>query len=385
MRTQKGITLIALILTVVVMLVLLRLSIKVVIDTGLAPTTGEAVQKTNQAAEYEQQIASGMAEKADGTMVDMVDFLTQSKVESKGKWVHNYIARTVSNGKMTLNIGDYVSYEEPSSLGYSGNWRVLGVNDRGNLLLVSGSNVATQTIHGVDGYNNGIKILDGICDDYADGVVATSGRSINVEDVNKITGFNPNNVNADDPAQTGIGDKYVETEEGGIGYLDNVTYWLTSSGVKYSINGGNTILDSTRDEFYPFGDSTGLTKDDDNSYCTVQRTHYYYNISSSTSSVRAFRRDHPAFDMLFTTDTDETKHYWLASQGVRPAIGRCNWGLFYVYEYKINIHGLWGSWVDEGYGSTIGVRAVVTLSSEADLKLTSTDSTTGLSTYSVEV
>ena len=53
MRGQKGITLVALIITIIVMLILVAVAITVVIQSGLLDTAAEAGQKTQQAVNEE--------------------------------------------------------------------------------------------------------------------------------------------------------------------------------------------------------------------------------------------------------------------------------------------------------------------------------------------
>ena len=58
-RKNKGITLIALIITIIVMLILVMVSIQIALNTGLFDAAGKATQKTNIAKEEEKEIASG--------------------------------------------------------------------------------------------------------------------------------------------------------------------------------------------------------------------------------------------------------------------------------------------------------------------------------------
>ena len=59
MRSQKGITLIALVITIIVMLILVAVTITMAINGGLFEKAGEASRETNEALQYEQSIANG--------------------------------------------------------------------------------------------------------------------------------------------------------------------------------------------------------------------------------------------------------------------------------------------------------------------------------------
>ena len=75
MKENKGITLIALVITIVVMLILVAVTITMAVNGGLFEYAGRAATKTNEAIKKEQQLASGMANIA-GEMVDIFDYAT---------------------------------------------------------------------------------------------------------------------------------------------------------------------------------------------------------------------------------------------------------------------------------------------------------------------
>ena len=180
----------------------------------------------------------------------------------------------VTNGTITLEIGDYInydcttndetytSYESANGYGdqtftasdYSYGWRVLGIDEgTGELLILSEDFVPLEGgysennrtyyyLQGQEGYANGVNELNKICEIYGKGEGATDGRNITVDDVNKITGYNPNNEGVYDPEQTGTGTKFREGEI--LEYGNKITfYWdgtefpylETSNGIKRSI------------------------------------------------------------------------------------------------------------------------------------------------------
>lgn len=60
MKDQKGITLIALIITIIVMLILVTVSITIALQTGLFSAAGKAASKTNEAQAGENKLSSGV-------------------------------------------------------------------------------------------------------------------------------------------------------------------------------------------------------------------------------------------------------------------------------------------------------------------------------------
>lgn len=59
MRSQKGITLIALVITIIVMLILVAVTITMAVNGGLFDYAKKATGETNNAIEAEQQLGTG--------------------------------------------------------------------------------------------------------------------------------------------------------------------------------------------------------------------------------------------------------------------------------------------------------------------------------------
>ena len=60
MRSQKGITLIALVITIIVMLILVAVTITMAVNGGLFNYAKEAAERTNNAIDSENEIGSGI-------------------------------------------------------------------------------------------------------------------------------------------------------------------------------------------------------------------------------------------------------------------------------------------------------------------------------------
>jgi len=75
MKTQKGITLIALIITIIVMLILVGVSVSIALNTGLFKTTQGAAKNTQKAADAEQKLAEGKIKIGDNWYASYQDYL----------------------------------------------------------------------------------------------------------------------------------------------------------------------------------------------------------------------------------------------------------------------------------------------------------------------
>ena len=128
-KQEKGITLIALIITIVVLLVLAAVAISSIKNDGIISKAQDVTNKYNEAQTSEKN------------MLDEYLNYLEPNGGTSGGWVQNGL--TVTDGTITLNVGDYVNYTSgvaavaagepvPDTVG----WQVLGAED-GELLLIS--------------------------------------------------------------------------------------------------------------------------------------------------------------------------------------------------------------------------------------------------------
>ena len=183
----KGITLVALVMTIVILLILAGISILALTNTGIFQKAKDA-KKASENAEVKQNKILDEYE----TALDQYD--------------ENTLVYKVNNG--IVKIGDYVSYipdkantdkilEELNK--YSGTtentiekltqeldlkWRVLDVKD-GQVRLISESSTTSKImLNGYNGYNNAVKLLDDICSTlYNNSKLASNVKNFKLEDI----------------------------------------------------------------------------------------------------------------------------------------------------------------------------------------------------------
>ena len=341
-------------------------------------------------------ITKGTEELASGSILDdgIIEWYEQ------GYWKYDHETQTVKKGDLTLNIGDYVKDTGTQTVsGFDGKWRVLGV-EKGQLLLVTDTYNAPfeddadegikkvqvgpsgnygLKLKGADGWNNGIKKLNSIGAIYNNDKLE-NGRSIKVEDINKITGYNPNNIGVNDPKQTGTGTPYKNEKINQ--YKNKVTYTLENGRVYYQ--GTKAITKKTQSTvatFKPLGERGDITEP-----YTVDSTAYMYypttltEVSDDNQSV-GLAKNSVEYDMLFRPPYTP---YWIASPCVDASEYGVGWTLFIVNSGAINLCGFWtsgnGEYSDVG---ALGVRTVVSLKSDIIPTFSSKDKTTGISTYQI--
>ena len=180
-KETKGITLIALVITIVVLIILAAIMINITLgENGLFTRAKLGASQYNEVQAKEQvqvmltdymvrketdepnlQLSTfldeqktngkiqGYTDNEDGTVtievagqeVKVNKTTLKIKEENEGQWSYNHATQTVTNGTLTLKIGDYIVDSDTQNVdGFNGQWRVLGV-ENGQLLLMSNNEI----------------------------------------------------------------------------------------------------------------------------------------------------------------------------------------------------------------------------------------------------
>ena len=341
------------------------------------------------------------------------------------EWIENEDG-SVTDGEVTLQVGDYINYDPlegvaeenttytslATTTGYDtdqvfdiqnyvdGGWRwqVFGVED-GKLQIISENTIGTTEVDeeyansnyylvGRTGYQNAITELDKISELYGQGEYAESARSITVEDVNKITGYNP-----EENFSNGEG----ELDEYGniIDYFwqgTNYPYYSSTragNGLRESLSASHKSrgfwwYDFEAEEWKSSPYQSGATTpaepitesslEGDNYITTLESNDYDYTgsdyISDTSSSL---------YKMLFddVQYTEENSQYWFASRSVDAGSAFAIFNVLYVYGgsvYSIFLADSCGYEYDELVVSAHGVRPLVSL--QSNIQLTSAGANT---------
>ncbi len=365
---EKGITLIALVITIIVLLILAGVAIATLTgDNGILTKAVSAKDKTGRAEVIENAKLDILAIQSDkeGKLTtgdlkgvldkyfkDVPEEITAEDIatlELKTKDdKHTIKVSEIYNGKLEgikgsmsvaeLKVGDYVNYGDKLTVqtyrtkedgepdtGYETSqtfntntttlWRVINKKANGDVEIVAVNNTLSNDgttglyLKSQNGFLNSETILDNLCSKlYANPTYGTA-RSINVDDINNLTGFNPETSDWEDKDY----------------YLNNRTKTYTSGGPFWDKD-TNTFRNATTEN-----------------PVTVDNTHYYYTVNEKI----------PLYDTLieesktYTGDYSEENYpifYWLASRSVDASIDNSyfrvrlvdsgdvrNWCLFYAY------------------------------------------------------
>ena len=442
-RKEKGITLIALVITIIVLLILAGVTIATLTgDNGILGKANEA-KTTNDEEKAKEQIKiavmgsygkdgelnyddltknlgqigiKGLPKEASYPLEVTLDGVSAT-IEANGEvnfttsggYTQTGDTITSPDGKK-MKVGDYVNYDptleaNASDLTYTSTadktgtnsdqefnattyksagygWRVLGVKN-GKIRLISEEFIGPGTytdssrtyynLKGQKGYINGIEELNKISGIFGHGKGAEKATSITVEDINEITGYNPETAKYGKGEFYEYGNKVTYTRGSGIALSSSATNGKTWSGTKDTFNyydkasktfkaltSGNIQITSTSYYYNPTTLNSEQAKptqgvDENGVYNTVYQMLFGKYTIDNNSYSRSF------------TGTGTQPNYWLASDYALASSNCVYWGLRYVNGGDVYYAVLYYSYGNEG-SAGLGVRAVVSLKSDISLE-----------------
>ena len=298
-KTSNGVTLIALVITIIVLLILAGVVIATLTGDNGILTKARTAQTTTNEKDEEEQIKIGYSEYliADQTG-KQADFKVSGATVTgnKGDWkikfgktgkeyyfdgdtitkdVWKQDGDTITNieTNQTLKVGDYVDYDptleaNASDLTYTSKtdrtgtnsdqefnvstyknagygWRVLGTSN-GKIRLISeefigagtytDSNRTKYTLKGQQGFINGIEELNKISAIFGHGKGAEKATSITAEDINEITGYDPAKAKCEEGNFNEYGNKVTYTRGSGTALSSSATNGRKWSGTENTFN-----------------------------------------------------------------------------------------------------------------------------------------------------
>ena len=361
-RKNQGITLVALVITIVILVILAGISISALTNQGLFKQAQNAKDLTEQKTAEENAILANYLEQ--------IEALTGG---TSGGSENPTLASQVS-------VGDYVAYDATSNYSYtppkgSGSssgaggtegetigtpnitlesqmftsnssirWRVLSTDtSTGEVVLISEEPIKTDAgndfhLHGAIGYLYAEQELNNICSIYGHGTGANTSKSFEYQTGDTVEGLTTGTI-------TGSGARSINVDD--INAITGYTPSATTTPYTKSIYYPTTSQDT--------GYSTSVaSRTDVNTYYTYTASTY---LTDTTSEM---------YKMLFR-DTEDTKniYYWLASRSVssNSVMG------------EFNLRSVWGGQVNKGdlfysssnapnkYQRGYGVRPIVYLKS----------------------
>ena len=346
MYEKAGITLVALVVTIVILLIISAVTINLVIDEDLFTTTKDTFNAANQ------------------SITD-----TQNKTnELISEW--NYISSGIKGGttdpeldRSILSVGDYVDYQPDTAADYayplseevtgsSSNgstypqettalkWRIMSINEDGSVDLISATPTSTNLyFEGALGYNNGVYVLNDLCKMmYSNSTLGVTARSIDLVDIES-------KMNA-----TGIAARNAYTSDASIKYgTGNKDYEGDYSYVPDAWDATATTAEAESTDIYTV--PTTNTYEQKGSI-TVTQTHYNVTFDSTHFDDTNF------YNLIFDTGSN----CWLASRFTNCYSTNIGFGLHRVRRSNLGGSNMFYS-DNNTNGNNFLVRPVVTLGS----------------------
>ena len=404
-EAQKGITLIALVITIIVLLILAGVSIAMLTgQNGILTQAQGAKNKTEyKNAEEKVRLAVMGAMSDDGTLTveklrtDMANykgtiegetFPVTAIVDGKSFTVSaNGSVGEITPAPEGLEVGTEVTYTPSGTYKWEAEycssnktvgtddvtidssndnykiskWKVLDIKNGKVILVPEAPTSGTVYLQGAQGYNNAVKLLNDACSNlYGNASKGIEARSINIEDIeNYMTEEAKNGKN-------GIYKVDGYNTQTSTPYTSRKTYPTIYAKENLSVINGTTNNKGLR-----MSEQTSLIKGTDESATdgkleaskSIQPYSTYWNKDNSfmQTAFKTANNGKNYYDLLMPKGT--STYYWLASRCVYTLSNICAFNVRGVNSGNVNAYGMYDSGVNASSGSR-ELFPVVTLSSE---------------------
>ena len=360
-KHKSGITLIALVVTIVVLLILAGVSINLVLgNNGIIAKAKDAETKSAEASQNDLKGMNALTEEMNNALGEKPK-VEQSKYKI-GDYV-NYTYDPAENYKITsATCGSSSNPTDgiPQTTGLK--WRILNIDEaNGTVDLISENPTGTRVyFSNILGYNNGPYLMNEICKaQYSNKSLGVNARSINLLDMEKhltAAGIAARNAYKykynSDTAKYGTTKTYTSNTEypslyaGQKGAGVNVAEANASTIAQPDISKGNDPYEESK----PIAKTEPTTDNTSGTGNPLTVTQTYYNISINSTNYG------DAASVL-----SNSNKFWVASRDVGTYSDTANFGLRYAYtvtdgDYMFNSSGSTGN-------ISVRLRPVVSLSS----------------------
>ncbi len=341
---ERGITLIALVVTIVILLILTGVTLNIALsDNGLFIKTKKAAEDYKEAQSEEEdairQISTQLyseyvgatvegyspADNESGVIIDKITSGLDNKNDNEGK--------EIANENIQEDLSQIFHAENM-------NWRVWDF-DGNTLRIIGDPTEATLTLKGAAGYNNGVWAIDNICktlySNEAKGAIATNLKRTDIQKVSNYdytqykhqkTDWTEDTTNSGDNGNfiyfgesrtyTNGNNKYPkiwnENDKDWIYVYDKNT--KTASGGDKECKKWEIISDGKMNNAINEGNSETIFK----------QSYYYHNYNENEFINDAY------YDLIFKRDDGNwTEEYWLAGRCVHLYESSCDFDFQYAY------------------------------------------------------
>ena len=356
-KEMKGITLVALVVTIVVLLILAGVSINLVLgNNGIIAKAKEAETKSAEASQNDLKGMNALTEEMNNALgekpkVDLSKYKIGDYVNYTYDTASNYVLTSATCGSSS-NPTDGI----PQTAGLK--WKILNIDEaNGTVDLISENPTDTNVyFSGALGYHNGPYLMNAICEaQYSNSALNVKARNISLLDMEKH--LTPDGIAARNKYTDAVKYGTTKTCTDSNSYYPLLYDGQKGAGVNVAETNASTIAQPNTDAGNdPYNESVETTssltdktyKQADNKVLTVTQTFYKISINKDNYGDAAKVLIHP-------------NYYWVSARYVNTYSFYARFGLRYA------CRSMGGDYMLNSYGGTDGsnicLRPVVSLSS----------------------
>ena len=348
LKKEHGITLVALVITIIILLILAGISIQAITQNNLFEQAKKAKNATENSQKEENKTLSEYMGKINEYLPETLSYKVSNGEIEIGAYV-NYKPEELNEKELqTLkdNLNKYsgVSNDENNTMNPAIKrddlkWRVLDIDETtGGVRLISEKTTNSKIqLYGYDGYNNAVKLIDDACSTlYNNTKFASKVQNLKIADVTRYMTTQPTEDKTEYKPKDIKIPNILKQEENQV------------------VEGSTThkIGVSEQTEF--------ITGSAQSSTSTLKKTYWSQNMTEDTSYIEKIYYE------LFIKKDEQYYSYWLSSRCVFPSLGDAFFRVCTINDDKLYACNLSYS-NNLGYSGEFTLRPVITLKSNIQL------------------
>ena len=386
MKNTKGITLVALVITIIILLILAGISIQAITQTNLFNKTEQAKGEMDNAQKKENETLSSYTDRINEYLPETLSYKVSNGEIEIGAYV-NYTPDEVTSDneeykELISNLATYSGDTEEEETTAKKirqekniKWRVLDVRD-GQVRLISEVPIPTDAeendaylyFESYDGYNNGVKLIDDTCSTlYNNKTLASKVQNLKIEDIQE---------------------KMKEKDYSKFNERYGKTFTYETENRYYP-----SILLKEKEQEITIGEKTikgnELGQSEQNEYIKQEESNEEADTLKVKSTYWSKKMEEGDFDnskyyeLFIKKGTDNYEYYWLSSRCVIANSDDACFGVFNVNSGDLYVSESYYS-SDQGYLDWYACRPVITLNSNVQIDTTSPGDGTENNGYNIK-
>ena len=345
LRKNNGITLVALVITIIILLILAGIGIQAITQNNLFEQAKKAKNATENSQKEENKTLLGYMDKINEYLPETLSYKVSNGEIAIGSYV-NYELEDLSETELTKlknNLNSYsgVANDENNAIKRDDlmKWRVLDIDEKtGEVRLISAKATDSKIkLNGYNGYNNAVKLIDDACSTlYNNTKFASKVQNLKIADVTRYMTTQPTEDKTEYKPKDIKIPNILKQEENQV------------------VEGSTThkIGVSEQTEF--------ITGSAQSSTSTLKKTYWSQNMTEDTSYIEKIYYE------LFIKKDEQYYSYWLSSRCVFPSLGDAFFRVCTINDDKLYACNLSYS-NNLGYSGEFTLRPVITLKSNIQL------------------